>query len=166
MLYAQVNAQARETLCAQMKTTKDAKMYRRFKVIDLSGQGYNVADLARLFDISEAAVRRYIHRFNHAGIEGLSSHYGRGRPPTLAWSQAEWLDVLAQSPANLPLLESRTHTWTQALLRLYLKLYHHIEVSQPTIAKSLSNADIRWRRAKLRVYSPAPLYPVKRHMVT
>lgn len=165
MLYAKVNALVRETICAEMKTAKDAKMYRRLKVIDLSGQGYNVADLARLFDISEAAVRRYIHRFNRAGIEGLSPHYGRGRPPTLAWSQAEWLDVLAQSPADLPLLESAARNWTQGLLRQYLKLYHQIEVTQPTIATSLHKAGIRWRRAKLRVHSPDPLYQVKRQRI-
>jgi transposase len=29
-------------------------------------------------------VRRYIHRFNRAGSEGLSPHYGRGR---LRWTQ-------------------------------------------------------------------------------
>lgn len=165
MLYAKVSAQEREAICAAMKTTKDAKMYRRLKVIDLSGQGHHVADLARLFDLSEAVVRRYIHRFNRAGFAGVSPHYGRGRPPILAWSQAEWLDVLSQSPADLPLLESAARNWTQALLRQYLKLYHHIEVSQPTIAKSLRNADIRWRRAKLRVHSPDPLYQVKRQRI-
>jgi hypothetical protein len=73
--------------------------------------------------------------------------------------------VLAQSPAHLTLLATKAHNWTQALLQQYLKVYHQLEVSQPTIAKSLRRAGIRWRRAKLRVYSPDPLYLVKRQRI-
>jgi transposase len=119
-----------------------------------------------LFDLSEATVRSYIHAYHQGGIAALQPAYGQGRPLTLNWSQAQWQDVLAQSPADLPLLETQAHTWTQARLRQYLKHYHHLEVSQPTLAKSLHRAGIRWRRAKLRVYSPDPLYLVKRQRIT
>lgn len=98
-------------------------------------------------------------------IAGLRPDYGVGRPATLTWTQAQWLDVLAQSPVHLPLLASQARNWTQALLCQYLQLYHQIEVSQPTIAKHLRQAGIRWRRAKLRVYSPDPLYQVKRQRI-
>jgi transposase len=165
MLNAQVNPQDRKTLLAEMNTATDAKWYRRLKVIDLSGQGYSVSDLARLFDLSEATIRSYIHRFNAAGVSGLRPEYGQGRPPTLAWSQAQWLDVLAQSPAHLPRLATQARNWTQALLRQYLAVYHQTQVSQPTIAKWLRQAGIRWRRAKLRVHSPDPLYQVKRQRI-
>jgi transposase len=165
MLYAKVEPQDREAICSEMKSATDAKWYRRLKVIDLSGQGYSVPDLSRLLDLSEATIRSYIHHFNRTGIAGLRPGYGRGRPPLLALSQDEWLDVLAQSPADLPLLETKAHNWTQARLRQYLKLYHQIEVSQSTIAKSLRSAGIHWRRAKLRVHSPDPLYQVKRQRI-
>jgi transposase len=164
-LYAKVEPQDREAICSEMKSATDAKWYRRLKVIDLSGQGYSVPDLSRLLDLSEATIRSYIHHFNRTGIAGLRPGYGRGRPPLLALSQDEWLDVLAQSPADLPLLETKAHNWTQARLRQYLKLYHQIEVSQSTIAKSLRSAGIHWRRAKLRVHSPDPLYQVKRQRI-
>jgi transposase len=165
MLYAKVEAQARETIRAEMNQTNDKRWYMRLKIIDLSGQGQSVSLLAQVFDLSEATIRSYIHRFNRAGIAGLRPDYGVGRPATLTWTQAEWLDVLAQSPANLPLLESQARNWTQALLSQYLQFYHQIEVSQPTIAKHLRQVGIRWRRAKLRVYSPDPLYQVKRQRI-
>lgn len=165
MLYAQVGPEDRDVISRELKTAVDAKWYCRLKVIDLSGQSYSVPDLAQLFDLSEATIRSYIHRFNRAGVAGLRPQYGQGRPPTLVWTQAQWQDVLAQSPAHLSLLASKAHNWTQALLQQYLKAYHQLEVSQPTIAKSLHRAGIRWRRAKLRVYSPDPLYLVKRQRI-
>lgn len=165
MLHAQVGPGDRKQMRCELQAATDAKWYRRLKIIDLSGQGHSVPDLARLFDLNEATIRSYIHRFNCTGMAGLRATYGRGRPPKLAWTQAEWQDVLAQSPAHLSLLATKAHNWTQALLQRYLEVYHHIEVSQPTIAKSLRRAGIRWRRAKLRVYSPDPLYLVKRQRI-
>jgi hypothetical protein len=44
MLFAQVNAQEREAIRSEMKTTTDAKQYRQLKIIDLSGQSYKVSD--------------------------------------------------------------------------------------------------------------------------
>lgn len=165
MLHAKVEPQVREMIRIEMQRADDKKWYIRLKIIDLSGQGESVAALAQLFDLSEATIRDYIHRFNRAGVNGLRPEYGGGRPATLVWTQAQWLDVLAQSPANLPLLASQARNWTQALLCQYLRLYHQIEVSQATIAKHLRQAGIRWRRAKLRVYSPDPLYLVKRQRI-
>ena len=165
MLYAKVEPLDREVISTEMKTATDVKWYRRLKVIDLSGQGHSVPDLSRLLDLNQATIRSYIHRFNSAGVAGLRPDYGRGRPPLLSWTQDQWLDVLAQSPADLPLLETKVHNWTQALLRRYLKDYHQVEVSQSTIAKSLRLAGVRWRRAKLRVHSPDPLYQVKRQRI-
>jgi transposase len=165
MLHAQVEAQTRETIRAEMNRINDKRWYMRLKIIDLSSQGQSVSLLAQVFDLSEATIRSYIHRFNTAGMAGLRPEYGIGRPATLTWTQAEWLDVLAQSPANLPLLASQARNWTQALLCQYLQAYHQIEVSQPTVAKYLCQVGIRWRRAKLRVYSPDPLYQLKRQRI-
>jgi transposase len=165
MIFAKVEAQSREKLQAEMKTATKPKWYRCLKIIDLSSQGYNVTDLAQMFDLSAGTVRRYIHRYNTAGLTGLHSDYGRGRPAVLTWSQAEWLDVLAQSPADLTQLDTAAQNWNQALLQEYLKSYHQLTVSQATISKALRRAGIRWRRAKQRVHSPDPLYVVKRQRV-
>lgn len=165
MLHAKVETETREMMQAEMQQTSDKKWYLRLKIIDLSSQGQSVSSLAHLFDLNEATIRSYIHRFNRGGLDGLRPEYGAGRPAILTWTQAEWLDVLAQSPAHLPLLASQARNWTQALLQQYLRAYHHIEVTQSTIAKRLHQAGIRWRRAKLRVHSPDPLYQVKRQRI-
>jgi len=101
MIYAKADAQGQETIQTEMRTTADAKWYRRLKVIDLSSQGQTATELAQMFDLSAATIRRYIHLYNDAGLTGLRPAYGRGRPPLLNWTQAQWQDVLAQSPANM-----------------------------------------------------------------
>ena len=165
MIFAKVEAQQKVALDAEMNTASEAKWYRRLKVIDLSGQGFSVPELSQMFELGAGTIRRYIHAYNDAGLEGLQPGYGQGRPPTLTWTKAEWLDLLAQSPADLTLLETGAQNWTQAMLRQYLATYHQVQVTQTTISKALRRVGIRWRRAKRRVYSPDPLYVVKRQRV-
>jgi transposase len=166
MIYAKVDTQQKAALDAAMNTTTDAKWYRRLKIIDLSGQGFSVPELSLMFDLNAGTIRRYIHAYNEAGLDGLQPAYGRGRPPVLTWSKAQWLDLLAQSPADLELLNTGDQNWTQAMLRQYLVAYHQVQVTQTTISKALRRVGIRWRRAKRRVYSPDPLYVVKRQQIT
>jgi transposase len=165
MIYAKVDAQDRKAIRTKMKTTKNIKWYRRLKVIDLSSQGFSVPELSQMFDLSEATIRRYIHHFNETGLPGLSPGHSPGRPPELTWTQEEWLDLLAQSPADLAQLDTAAQNWTQGLLQQYLAIYHQIKVTQTTISKAIRRVGIRWRRAKRRVHSPDPLYVVKRQRV-
>lgn len=165
MIYAKVDDQKKDALRTEMKATKDAKWYRRLKVVDLSSQGHSVSDLTQMFDLSASAIRSYIHAFNEGELEGLRPSYGKGRPLLLDWSQAQWLDLLAQAPADLEKLGSGAQNWTQSLLRQYLDAYHQRQVSQGTISKALRRVGIVWRRAKHRVHSPDPLYVVKRQRI-
>jgi len=165
MIYAKVDAQAKNTLQAEMNEATDAKWYRRLKVIDLSGQGFTVPELVRMFDLSSGTIRRYIHAFNEAGLDGLQPGYGQGRPLAVDWTKAQWLDLLAQSPATFAELETGDQNWSQALLCRYLEIYHQIQVTQTTVSKTLRRVGIRWRRAKRRVHSPDPLYVVKRQRI-
>jgi transposase len=93
MIYANIDAQGREALQNAMKAAANTKWFLRLKLIDLSGQGYSVPELAQMFDLCAATIRRYIHGFNEAGIAGLRPAYGQGRPPELDWTKAQWLDV-------------------------------------------------------------------------
>lgn len=165
MIYAKVSAQDRELIQSEMTSTADIKWYRRLKIIDLSGQGHSVPNLAQMFDLTEATIRSYVHRFNYAGLPGLKPAYGKGRPMMVNLTKSQWLDVLAQSPADMERLNSAAQNWTQALLQQYLEAYHQIAVTRPTVSKTLRKVGIRWRRAKLRVHSPDPLYVVKRQRV-
>jgi transposase len=165
MIYASLNAEERTALETERNTTKDAKWYRRLKVIDLSAQGRSVSEIAGLLDVTAATIRTYIRRFNQGGLAGLRPDYDNGRPAKLTWTQAEWQDLLAQAPSAFELLNTAARNWTQALLCQYLSSYHQVSISQATLSKYLRAVGIRWRRAKVRVHSPDPLYLVKRQRI-
>jgi transposase len=157
MIYAKVGTAQKTKLDTEINSTADAKWYRRLKVIDLSGQGFSVPKLSRILRSRLRHICRYIHAYNESGLDGLQPEYGQGRPPTLTWTKAQWLDLLSPSPADLALLESGAQNWTHALLRQYMATYEQIQVTQATISKALRRGGIRWHRAKWRAHSPDPL---------
>ena len=157
MLFATVDTHIQQMIQSEMRSTRDAKWYRRLKIIDLSGQGTAVPELAGLFDLTPATIRSYIHVFNAHGLDGLRPGYGQGRPQAMNWTAEQWLDVLSQAPCHLELLDTAAQNWTQALMRQYLVAYHQLHLSQSALSKSLHRVGLRWRRAKLRVHSPDPL---------
>jgi transposase len=165
MLFAKVDTHAQQMLQSEMRSADTVKWYRRLKIIDLSGQGAAVPELARMFDLNPATIRTYIHAFNKHGLDGLRPGYDQGRPLTLDWAAEQWLDVLSQAPCHLELLDTAAQNWTQALLRRYLVVYHQAHLSQSALSKSLHRVGLRWQRAKLRVHSPDPLYTVKRQRI-
>lgn len=122
-------------------------------------------EIADFLDLHPATVRSYIKRFQAGGFEGLKAAHRSGRPAKLSWTKAQWDDLLAQAPSDFEKLNSGAKNWTQELLRQYFKHYQEVVISQPTLAQTLKAAGIRWRRARLRIHSPDPLYLVKRERV-
>ena len=52
MIYAQIISQKRSALDAKKYQAKQIAWYRRLKTNDLSGKGFNVPELARLFGLT------------------------------------------------------------------------------------------------------------------
>jgi transposase len=162
MIYANVTPKGEEELQTALAQAQQPKWYCRLKIIDLSGRGYGVPELATMFDLSRATIRGYIKRYNNHGLSGLGPDYGSGRAAILTWSKEAWLNLLNQAPCQFEKLDSGAQNWTQALLQEYLAEYHDVPLSQSAISKTLRKAGLSWRRAKLTVTSPDPLYTVKR----
>ncbi len=165
MLYANVNEQGQAELNREMKVTRNVKWYRRLKVIDLSARGYGVPELTEMFALSAGTIRTYIKKYNAGGLAALLPGYGPGRPRALEWDKAQWLDLLHQPPSSFPELETGAQNWTQALLQQYFAHYQQQALSQGAISKAIKRAGLRWRRAKLTIKSPDPMYVVKRQRV-
>ena len=165
MIYANVAEQGQDELKNEMTRTKDKKWYRRLKIIDLSAQRHRVPELARMFDMSEHTIRTYIKAYNEGGLVSLRPSYGQGRPLLLDWSESQWLDLIRQPPTVHKKLNSGSLSWTQELLQQYFAHYHPLIISQATLAKAIKRAGVSWRRAKLSLQSPDPLYLVKRQRV-
>lgn len=166
MLYVQISAEEQAALTNELQKAQKAKWYRRLKIIDLSGQGKSVPELSGLFDLSAATVRDYIKRYNNGGLPGLKPNYEKsGRQPTISWSKADWELLLKRSPSQFEKLNTAARNWTQTLLADYFAAYEELTVSQEVISATLKQVGISWKRAKLKVTSPDPMYEVKRKRV-
>jgi len=165
MIYIKISDDNRKQLQRELGDTKDARWYRRLKIIDLSSCGKTVPELAEMFDLSSATVRDYIHRYDTDGIFTLQRSYSPGRPPKIEMTKEQWEELLRRSPAQFEALNTASRNWTQELLVEYCKKYLETEIAQSSLCLLFKRLGIKWNRGKLKVTSPDPLYTVKRERV-
>jgi len=148
MLFAKVNNAAKKELKQALRNADQTKWYQRLKVIDLSGQGQTVPELAKLFDLKQATVRSYIKRYNADGLSGLRPNYGPGRPAKISLDKEQLEELLSRSPSQFEQLNTGARNWNQGLMQQYLQRYHQIELSQGAISGTFRRLGISWNRAK------------------
>lgn len=148
MLFAQVKEKEQKELKEAINEAKEAKWYRRLKIVDLSGQGYRVPKLAEMFDVGEGTVRGYIKQYNEGGIDNLIPGKSPGREASIPLSKEEWEELLSRRPSQFEALKTKARNWSQPLLQSYLYHYHQLDVSQGTISSTLKRKGISWKRAK------------------
>lgn len=165
MLYAEVSPQTYDILLNAIQQSSDRNWYRRLKIIQLSSQRKSVPELATLFDLCAATVRDYITRYNAGGLDGLKRHSSDGAPAKIAFTKADWADLLRRSPSQFDRLQTGARNWTQELVQTYVRLYHQVSVTQQTISACIKRHQVSWNRGKWKVTSPDPLYSVKRERI-
>jgi transposase len=165
MISAKMNEEDLKLLEEDLKATKDAKWYRRLKIIQLSSLGDTVSKLSKTFDVCKATARDYIKRYNGGGLESLKRRNSNGRPTKVKLSKAEWEELLHRSPCQFEKLETGARNWTHKLLSQYCHQYLDVQITPSAIGMLLKRLDMKWNRGKLKVTSPDPLYTVKRERV-
>ena len=148
MLFAKVTETGQKELKSALEKSKNIKLYRRYKIIDLSGQKMRVPALARMFDLSEATIRTYIKKYNQGGLAGMKPKKIPGKKGTITLTKEEWEELLKRSPSQFDLLKTKARNWTQEMMQKYLTHYHEIEVTQGTISYTLKQLGISWKRSK------------------
>ena len=169
MIYAKLDdASALQRLDAALCKATKPKWYQRLLIIKLSAtEGMSVSKLAKMFNLSDASVRSYIHKYNTSGLEALMPKSPPGcRGKITHFSKSDWDRLLEQTPNQYEKLQTDSRQWTLELIRVYLKAYHEISVTPPAIYLALRRTGYRTGRSKLRVGSPDPEYQAKRHQLT
>jgi hypothetical protein len=69
----------------------------RARIVALSWDGLGVAEIAARIGCHENTVRRWLHRFNAAGIDGLGDRPGAGRKRRITEAQRSRIIALARS---------------------------------------------------------------------
>ena len=112
MIFAKIIDEGLKLLKKELKSTKDAKWYRRLKIVQLSSQKRTTPQLAKDFDLCEATVRDYIRRYNEGGLEALKRGNSNGRPTKIDMTKEQWEELLHRSPCQFEKLNTGARNWT------------------------------------------------------
>ena len=124
--------------------TTDADTRLRYQIVLLAHQGHSVPQIARLILRSDDMVRRVLHRYRAAGLDGVPRRYGPGRERTVtaAW-EAELLRVIDLDPHAVGVPSAN---WTTGLLAGYLAQVTGIAVDPETVRLYLRAHDYVCKR--------------------
>jgi transposase len=112
-------------------------------IVALSAQGWWVSDIARIVRVTPQVVRKWIKRFNAAGLDGLQDQPRSGRPPTYTAEQVgEVIAVALLRPDSLGLPFG---CWTLDRLETYLNEERDLPIKRSRINEILVAEGLRWR---------------------
>jgi len=122
--------------------TEPARLVERAPIIWRATQGQRVPAIAHSLDVAEATVRRWLTRFNAAGLEGLTDLPRSGRPATYPAEQVG--AVLAAALAKPDDLGLPFGAWTLDRLVVYLQEQQGITMKRSRVGEVLAAEGLRW----------------------
>jgi transposase len=129
--------------------THAARVVERARVIWLLVQGQTAPAVARRLGLSEVVVRRWLKRFNAAGLRGLEDQPRVGRPPTYRWEQVGQVVATALTDPQalgLPFGAWTLERWTTYLQERPAAAGGAVPVSRSQINRLLAGEGLRWRK--------------------
>jgi len=123
----------------------DASMKHRARVVLLSSQGYRIPEIGSMVRAHPANLRKWIHRFNERGCDGLRTvHSGGPRQRFSAQQRAQIVQLAETHPRDLGLNFSR---WTlHKLARQATRRGIVDSISHECVRQILKAADCRYRK--------------------
>jgi transposase len=123
------------------------RVSQRAHMILLSAQHRRDAEIARIFSVSKATVRFWMHAFDAEGPAGLYDDPRSGRPRTVTDPVRETLvSMIQQDPQQSG---SVATVWTVAMLVLALFKKLNLRLHPSTVRSALQALGLRWGRPRL-----------------
>jgi transposase len=143
----------------------------RARIVALSRDGLGVPAIAGRLGCHPRKVRRWLHRFNAAGIDGLGDRPGAGRRRRITEAERSAIIALARSvpPGRLARDadgelsaedEDRPAEWTLDTLTQQAR-EAGIQAGRSQIRRILPAEKVRWRRTRSRAASTDPDFAPK-----
>jgi transposase len=129
------------------------RVSQRAHMVLLSGRGFTVQEIARVFDCGEDVVRQWLHRFRERGAGGLEDAPRPGRPPKDRLA----LRIIDAQMSQPPSCSGNVQTgWTAGLLAAFLARRFRLRLSPSRVRHYLHAAGWRWARPRLAPATRAP----------
>ena len=143
------------------RTTRDVRVRTRAQMILLvAEQRLAVSEVAPIVRESGETIRRWIHRYEAEGLEGLSDAPRSGKPAKAGTAYRERLvELVRRRPRTLDLPFSM---WTAARLADHLAEETGLRMSVASIHRLLRAAGLGFSRPQHTISSPDPGYAVKK----
>lgn len=116
------------------KCARTQREHNRYRAIMALIMGFEREAVAKLFSVTDRAVRNWIVAFNQQGIDGLLEEPREGRPQKIPESQHEELREVLTHPKKA----GETH-WTGTKFHGYLRNTLQVEVGYSTVIRFLHN---------------------------
>lgn len=133
-----------------MAKEKDGRVVRRLLALALILEGRSRTQAAEQSGMERQTLRDWVHRYNAAGVAGLSSRVGRGPTPRL--NEAEMAELKALVIAGPDPERDGVVRWRCVDLRGKIAQRFGVEVHRRTVAKWL-------RQLRLTRLQPRPFHP-------
>jgi transposase len=148
-----------------------ADWIERARIITLSWDGLGVAEIAARVGCHENKVRRWLHRFNAAGVDGLGNRPGAGRRRRITEAERSRIIALARSlppgqrardaAGELSADDERGPAqWTLDTLSQAAR-DAGIQVGRSQVRRILRAEKVRWRRTRSWATSTDPEFAPK-----
>ena len=98
VLYVRELAKSEKECLHRWLRYEDRELKHRARVVLLSAEGYRVPEIARIVRAHPANLRKWIHRYNSEGCEGLRTVRSGGAKPRFSEKQKKEIVDLASSP--------------------------------------------------------------------
>ncbi len=142
----------------------DVESSYRAKIILLKDEGYTVPQIRKIINHHDANIRKWIHRFNEKGIEGIISRKHIHKPIKIS-------DNMEKKIAEVAVKNPRDHyqlsfsTWSLRVLAGYISKELNLvdSISHTEIRNILLKHGIRYRQSKVTLGdSMDPEYHLKK----
>ena len=162
-----------QTVVHHLASARKAPKYvvERCRMVELSWGGWLVPQIADELRCSQKTVRRWLHRFNRCGLEGLEDLGGQGRKRRINEAERSRIIGLVKltPPGRLEVQpsnetwaadESGPSEWTLDALAATARDLG-IEVSRSQVRRILLAEGVRWRRTRSWATSTDPEFAPK-----
>src|SRR2546423_15254521 len=145
--------EALPTLDTYLKQTREARVFRRAQAVREVVKGQRLQTVSDALHFTYSALRKWVHRFAHQGIQGLVDRPRPGRPPKVTCALAKHLDRLVDED---PLQHGSLHSqWSCQELATVLARQTGVQVSRESVRVVLKKKDISSSRPTGRL-NPHP----------
>lgn len=149
VLYARQPSDVERALLGSWVEGEDRDLKHRARVVLLSAEGYRIPEIGEMVGAHPANLRKWVHRFNRDGCQGLVSTRAGGAKPRFTEEQKRRIVALAQTrPRELGLNFTK---WTLHRLAEQAERQQIVDrISHEYVRQILLSARCSYRQAEGR----------------